>query len=135
MAIRCIGERWSALDSSCWYSRGLLLSWARRSGGGRMRKANDFFIALIAGASALISVGILLGLVFVVAQRGIPALSWSFFTEQIRLVGAAGGILWNLIGTSILLVSAFVICAPMAVGLALVERVWLTGASSRRTLR
>ena len=100
-----------------------------------MRKLSDFLIALVAGASALVSVAILLGLVFVVAQRGIPALSWSFFTEQIRLVGAAGGIFWNLIGTSILLAAAFVICAPMAIGLALVERVWLSSGTARRTLR
>jgi phosphate transport system permease protein len=99
-----------------------------------MRKLSDFLIALIAGVSALVSVGILLGVVFVVAQRGIPALSWSFFTEQIRLVGAAGGILWNLVGTSILLASAFLICAPMAIGLALVERVWLRGGTARRIL-
>jgi phosphate transport system permease protein len=100
-----------------------------------MRKLTDFFIVLIAGMSALVAIGILLGLVYVVAERGVPALSWSFFTEQIRLVGAAGGILWNLIGTSILLVSAFVICAPMAMGLALVERVWLSAGRARRTLR
>ena len=100
-----------------------------------MRKIADFLIVLIAGASALVSVGILLGLVFVVAQRGVPALSWSFFTEQIRLVGAAGGIFWNLIGTSILLAAAFTICAPMAIGLALVERVWLSGGTFRRALR
>ena len=100
-----------------------------------MRKLSDFLIAFIAGASAMVAVGILLGLVFVVAQRGFPALSWSFFTEQIRLVGAAGGIFWNLIGTMILLVAAFVICAPMAIGLALVERVWLRGEKWRRALR
>lgn len=100
-----------------------------------MRKFNDFFISAIAGLCALVSVGILVGLVFVVAQRGVPALSWSFFTEQIRLVGAAGGIFWNLIGTTILLGAAFIICAPLAVGLALVERVWLRSAMPRRTLR
>ena len=55
--------------------------------------------------------------------------------EQIRLVGAAGGILWNLIGTIILLGAAFIICAPLAVGLALVERVWLRGNTARRALR
>lgn len=100
-----------------------------------MRRLSDLVIALIAGGSALISVAILLGLVFVVAHRGAPALSWSFFTEQIRLVGAAGGVFWNLIGTSIILVAAFVICAPMAIGLALVESVWLSGETARRTLR
>lgn len=100
-----------------------------------MRKLKDFLIAVIAGASALVAVGILVGLVFVVAQRGFPALSWSFFTEQIRLVGAAGGIFWNLIGTIIILAAAFVICAPLAIGLALVERVWLRSGTARRALR
>ncbi|MEA3211962.1 MAG: phosphate transport system permease protein [Chthoniobacter sp.] len=100
-----------------------------------MRKLNDLLIATVAGLCALVSVGILAGLVLVVAQRGVPALSWSFFTEQIRLVGAAGGIFWNLIGTMILLGAAFLICAPMAVGLALVERVWLRGGAARRALR
>ncbi|MDQ3625108.1 MAG: ABC transporter permease subunit [Verrucomicrobiota bacterium] len=100
-----------------------------------MRRLSDFLIAAIAGACALVAVGILAGLVFVVAQRGAPALSWSFFTEQIRLVGAAGGIFWNLAGTMILLGAAFIICAPMAIGLALVERVWLRGGPARRALR
>jgi phosphate transport system permease protein len=67
----------------------------------RMRKFRDFAIATIAGLCALVSIGLLAGLVFVIAQRGAPALSWSFFTEQIRLVGAAGGIFWNLVGTVI----------------------------------
>src|SRR4051795_1254850 len=100
-----------------------------------MRKTTDYLLALVTGACALIAVGILGGLVFVVAQRGLPALSWSFFTEQIRLVGAAGGIFWNLVGTLILLGSAFLICSPMAIGLALVERVWLRGQTTRRALR
>jgi phosphate transport system permease protein len=100
-----------------------------------VRKAGDLFLGFIAGAFALVAVAILIGLVFVVAQRGIPALSWSFFTEQIRLVGAAGGILWNLVGTTILLVAAFIICTPLAVGLALVERVWLASDTGRRILR
>jgi phosphate transport system permease protein len=100
-----------------------------------MRRFTDFLVAAIAGVCTLIAVGILVGLVAVIAQRGAPALSWSFFTEQIRLVGAAGGIFWNLVGTIILLGAAFVICAPLAVGLALVERVWLRSERRRRALR
>jgi phosphate transport system permease protein len=84
---------------------------------------------------ALVVVGIFIGLVAVIAQRGWPALSWSFFTEQIRLVGAAGGIFWNLVGTVILLASAAIICTPLALGLALVERVWLSGGRARGALR
>lgn len=100
-----------------------------------MRKAADVVLAMLAGLSALIAVGILAGLVFVIARRGGPALSWSFFTEQIRLVGAAGGIFWNLVGTLILLATAFAACAPVAVAIALTERVWLRSESARRHLR
>src|SRR6476646_8502831 len=100
-----------------------------------MRRLTDLLVAGFAGLCALIAVGILAGLIFVVAQRGLPALSWSFFTEQIRLVGAAGGIFWNLVGTLIILAAAFLICSPLAIGLALVERVWLRGSAMQRLLR
>ncbi len=100
-----------------------------------MRKAADAVLALFAGLCALIAVGILAGLVAVIAHRGAPALSWSFFTEQIRLVGASGGIFWNLVGTIILLATAFLACTPVAIALALVEHVWLRGTRGRRLLR
>src|SRR5688500_18017635 len=100
-----------------------------------MRKLRDFIIPLVAGGCALIALGILIGLVHVVAQRGGPALNWGFFTEQMRSVGAAGGILWNLVGTTILLVAAFLLCAPLAIALALVERVWLGAGKAHRALR
>lgn len=99
------------------------------------RRAADLLLATLTGGCALVAVGILIGLVGLVAQRGGPAVSWSFLTEQIRLVGAAGGIFWNLVGTVILLATAFAACAPLAVGLALVERVWLREAAARRALR
>lgn len=100
-----------------------------------MRKALDLAVAVLGGLCALFAVGLLVGLVVVIAQRGGPALSWSFFTEQIRLVGAAGGIFWNLVGTVILLASAFFFCAPLAVAMALVECVWLRSARARRFVR
>ncbi len=100
-----------------------------------MRKATDLAVAVAAALCALVAVGILVGLVTIIARRGGPALSWGFLTEQIRLVGAAGGIFWNLIGTVILLASAFAVCAPPALALALLERVWLRGERSRRALR
>ncbi|MGB8169889.1 MAG: phosphate ABC transporter permease PstA [Chthoniobacteraceae bacterium] len=100
-----------------------------------MRKTLDLALTIATAACALVAVGILLGFVAVIAQRGWPALSWSFFTEQIRMVGAAGGIFWNLVGTIILLATALAICAPLAVGVALVERVWLRNERSRRAVR
>jgi ABC-type phosphate transport system permease subunit len=108
---------------------------ATTGGGTRMRKLVDRLFALAVILCATIAAAILVGLMAVIAQRGGPAISWSFLTEQIRLVGAAGGILWNLIGTMILLASAFIICAPMAVALALVAQVWVAGERARRLIR
>lgn len=99
-----------------------------------MRKLLDvavFGLVLVCGVCA---VGILLGLVYVIAQKGGPALSWGFLTEQIRLVGAAGGIFWNLVGTIILLVSAFVVCTPIAISVALLECVWVKNERVKRQL-
>ena len=100
-----------------------------------LRKTVDIVIAVLVCIAALIVVSILVGLVGVIAWRGAPALNWSFLTEQIRLVGAAGGIFWNLIGTIVLIGSALLICTPLAVALALLERVWLTASGGRRALR
>lgn len=100
-----------------------------------MRKFLDALTAMVALACSLLALTLLGGLVCVIVQKGAPAISWSFFTEQIRLVGAAGGILWNLVGTLILLLTAFLATAPAAMALALLEQVWLRGETGRRLLR
>jgi phosphate transport system permease protein len=100
-----------------------------------MRRASDFIVPLVTGACALLAAGILVGLVTVVAMRGGPAMDWAFLTQQIRAAGSEGGIFWNLVGTSILLAAAFVICAPLAIALALLERVWLPPGRLRSLLQ
>ena len=100
-----------------------------------MRKARDLIFGTIAAVCAMAALAVLCGLVFVIARRGWPAMNVSFFTEQIRLVGASGGILWNLVGTVILLATAFLACTPFAIALALLERVWLRSHPARRWLR
>ncbi len=100
-----------------------------------MRRALDLALAGLAALAAFVAIGILVGLVAVIARRGAPAVTWTFLTEQIRLVGAAGGIFWNVVGTLILLVAALAVCLPLAVAVALTERVWLRGARARRLVR
>ncbi len=99
-----------------------------------MRRASNLLFQALCGLCALLACALLVGLVFVIAQRGIPALSWSFFTEQIRQVGSAGGIFYNLIGTLILISAALVLCAPFATALALTEAVYLRGRSTKSLL-
>ena len=84
-----------------------------------MRKLKQHLFWLVTALCALLACSILLGLVGAIAWRGFPALSWSFFTEQIRLVGASGGIFYNVIGTLILIGTALLVCLPMAISFGL----------------
>ncbi len=99
-----------------------------------MRRSLNFIFPALCTACAFLGCAVLLGLVFVIAQRGLPALSWQFVTEQIRQVGAEGGIFYNLVGTLILIGSAFLICAPIATGIALTQTVYLRRESARQRL-
>ena len=87
-----------------------------------------------AASSAMAACGILAFIVVAILVRGLPAVSWHFLTEQIRLVGAAGGIFFNLVGTFILIATAAVFSTPLAAGIALVHGVYLRNDRARRIL-
>ncbi len=99
-----------------------------------MRRLLDRLLIFACGASAVFVCALLLGLIVVICRRGAPALSWTFLTEQIRQVGAQGGIFFNLVGTVILIGTALVVCLPVAIGLALLERVYVSSERWRRAL-
>ena len=99
-----------------------------------MRRVSNRVFPVLCGLCALLACAVLLGLVFVIAQRGLPAMSWTFVTEQIRQVGAQGGIFYNLAGTLILISAALLVCAPIATGLALVHSVFLKDSRAQRRL-
>ncbi len=97
-----------------------------------MRKLRDHAFSVLAGACALLACGCFAAIAGALLFRGLPAVSWQFLTEQIRLVGAAGGIFFNLVGTLILIATALVVSAPLATGVALVRAVYLRDAAARR---
>lgn len=99
-----------------------------------MRKLINVAVPLALGLCAFLALGLVLSIVAAIALRGVPALSWRFFTEQIRLVGADGGIFFNLVGTGILILTALVVTTPLAVGLALLHGVYLKTDHARRRL-
>lgn len=100
-----------------------------------MRKFKNQAFKLAAGACAVLACGVLILIALAIGVRGLPAISWQFFTEQIRLVGAAGGIFYNLIGTFILIGTALFVSTPMAGGLALLHSVYLREPRHRQGLR
>ncbi|MEO8043503.1 MAG: ABC transporter permease subunit, partial [Spartobacteria bacterium] len=99
-----------------------------------MRRALDKIFTGVVGLAALLAALPLVIMVAGILVRGLPAISWRFLTEQIRLVGAEGGIFYNLIGTLILIGAAIAICAPLATGLALTQTVFLRNPAARARL-
>lgn len=99
-----------------------------------MRRALDRVMTAATFLCAALAVGVIALIVFAVVQRGATAISWGFFTEQMELVGAAGGIFYNIVGTLILLFTALAVSLPVATGVALVQSVYLRGPRARERL-
>ncbi|HYE19857.1 MAG TPA: phosphate ABC transporter permease PstA [Tepidisphaeraceae bacterium] len=98
------------------------------------RRWPDYVFAGAAALCAAVALGVLIWVIQAIVTRGFPALSWQFLTEHIRLVGAEGGIFYNLVGTLILIATAACVATPVALGIALVRAVYLTGDRAKRTL-
>jgi phosphate transport system permease protein len=110
-----------------------------RSGtpGGRRRSRRRWIDRLVIGVAATcaaIACAALASVVVAVLLRGLPAVTWRFLTEQIRQVGADGGVFYNVVGTLILVAAAAVVCLPLSVGIALVQAVYLPPGRRRRFL-
>lgn len=99
-----------------------------------MRRTLDRLFTLAAILCAALAVGVMALVVTAIAWRGGSALSWQFLTEQIRLVGAAGGVFYNIVGTLILAGTALLVSAPLATGVALVHGVYLRSDRARDRL-
>jgi len=99
-----------------------------------MRRALDRFLILASGLCAALAVAVIALIVVAIAWRGGSALSWQFLTEQIRLVGAAGGVFYNIVGTLILVGAALLVSAPVATSVALLHGVYLRSERARERL-
>ena len=100
-----------------------------------MRRALDRLFTLGAGLCAALAVGVMALIAAAIVWRGGAVLSWQFLTEQIRLVGASGGVFFNIVGTIILAGTALLVSTPIATGVALVQGVYLRNDCARERIR
>lgn len=83
----------------------------------------------VLGAAAALVVGLALALVLYIVWKGIPGLSWEFFTEAPRNRGREGGIYPALFGTFCVVLGT----AAFAVPLGVLGGVYLSEYAPRRT--
>ena len=98
------------------------------------RRLLDRLFTGCAALAALVAVASLLIVIGHVVVRGFGAISVKFLTEQIRSVGAAGGIFYQLAGTLILVAGAAAIAVPIAAAFGLVLTVYARPGRSRIAL-
>lgn len=99
-----------------------------------MRKALDRLFTVLVGASGLAVCALVVGIAAAIVGRGVPVLSWSFLTNAMGGSGTGGGIVYQLLGTLLLVSSALLVALPPAVGLALCRSVYLRDPAARRRL-
>lgn len=99
-----------------------------------MRRVLDQVVGVLAASCALMAIGILGLIVAAIVRRGGATVSWEFLTGQMRLVGAAGGIVYNLAGTLILIGTALMVSLPVGMGIALLHGVYVRGTRARERL-
>jgi len=92
---------------------------------------NKCFMLATWGAVA-ISCFILLALVSVITWNGAAALNFSFLFTAARRFGMAGGILYQIIGSLLMIAGASLICLPLALGTAISKSEYLKSRRIRK---
>lgn len=93
---------------------------------------------IIRASLGMITLTACLLLVFILATvlwKGLPALKISFLLEESRDFGKSGGILYQALGTLLLMAGAVVLCLPVALGSVLFQTEFLRSAAIKKFLR
>lgn len=107
----------------------VLYAWSRAVEG-RRRAVDRVMTLAIASAFGLAMIP-LFSLVFEVAKRGIPGISWEFFTADARGVVGGGGAAHAIVGTLVITAVAAVISVPIGIMAAIYLNEYGTGRLRR----
>jgi phosphate transport system permease protein len=91
------------------------------------RRLLDRAVTTIAAIAAVVAAGTFATVIGLVVSRGWRAISWNFLTTATAEAGSAGGVLYQLIGTLILIATAIAIAIPIAAGVGVWLHIYATG--------
>jgi len=90
------------------------------------RNFKETFWRILAFSSAGGCLLLLAGLLLIISFKGFSALSWTFLLSESRHFGSGGGILYQIIGSLLLIGCAALFSLPLAVGTALFKMEYVT---------
>ncbi len=94
---------------------------------------NTIFTGLTC-AAFFICTGLLCGLIITIIFKGLPALSLSFLFSPAQDFGASGGILYQILGTLLMVIVAAIFVVPIALGSAIYSSEYLRSHRKKRIL-
>ncbi|MGF1657362.1 MAG: PstA family ABC transporter permease [Verrucomicrobiales bacterium] len=89
------------------------------------RRVVRLLVPVVAAFCALAALATVVFIMGVLLLRGLGSIDWSFLTNDTRAAGAEGGIVFQILGTLILVTTALAVAVPPAVALGLTRVVFL----------
>ncbi len=99
-----------------------------------MRKSLASLTSILTAAAASVVLLFSLTVAAVLIWKGRDVVDWNFISTATSEAGASGGILWQIVGTIILISTAAAVALPIAISLALVHSFLLPLGSRRQRL-
>jgi len=93
------------------------------------------FVRGLLGVLTLLAISLLVVILGAVFWQGAPAIDWEFLTQASSNFGSAGGILYQLVGTVILMTGAVVVSLPVALGTTLFQTEYLKSNRFKKIFR
>ncbi len=86
---------------------------------GYSARGREALVFLAVRMSAILSMFLLGGILFIIVYKGMGAISWEFLTEPHRRLGQAGGISTAIMGSFWMVLGAMIISSPLGIGAAI----------------
>ena len=100
-----------------------------------MSRLLDRIFRVVTGACAFGACALFLGIAGTILVKGLPAIDWQFLLLGPGELFGSGGILYQTLGTLILVATALAVSAPLAIGLSLIQTTYLDSVRAKRRLR
>ncbi len=91
-----------------------------------MKKINHYLICFFCWLALVISLTLVLGVIVILVGKGIGAINWNFISQPSTNFGQSGGILYQIVGSLLIVIVAFLLSFPVAIAAALYKSEYLT---------
>lgn len=100
-----------------------------------MSRLLDRLFRAVTGACAFGACALFLGIAGTILVKGLPAVDWRFLLQGPGEQFGSGGIVYQALGTLVLVATALAISVPLAMGLSLIQTIYLDSVRAKRRLR